>query len=393
MFRRMFLKIAAFFVLAVAAVLALNPPLREKILGRIKYKWFPPKHVPEDRKKIAVLPAAGETISVETALNSRCCSDGTENQRWLHWGMFDNETKLSSEQIEKVLHMGIFPRFTNHRVEVGANGRKLTFSIDNRLSETDRDWAMIESGMQQQAVSLVCAALGVGMVFQNMGKDGTVISDDVYGNVRYRLAPMQPSYEGSYWTTSAPAKEKPWETGNLPDPKREGTTPLIAALTNLRTKRTGNQEVSQSVVGQLLWAARGRTPHLYKSKPWGMTIPFWTDRIEASSVYWVENGEIHQYVNWEDNRPTHSLRKQGNIGQAEMHAFFRNHFPNKQRAVVIGRNDSHARALWEIGYVLLNLLLQAHVLDISYIAVLLDQNNKQLFSSSVIEDPKILIAV
>ena len=28
-------------------------------------------------------------------------------------------------------------------------------------------------------------------------------------------------------------------------------------------------------ISQLLWAARGRTPHYVKSHPWGLTIPTW----------------------------------------------------------------------------------------------------------------------
>lgn len=384
----MFLKIAAFFTIALAVVLTLNAPLREKILGRIKIRLFPPKHIPEEERAVAVLPPEGENTSVETALNSRCCSDNTGNQRWIHWGMFDNETKLSSEQIDRVIRLATIPRFTNHRVEFSADGNILTFSIDNHLSGVERDRAMIESGMQQQAVGLVCAALGVGMVFQNLGRDGTVLSDDVFGNVKFRLGPMRPGYDGTYWTEKAPRSEKSWQRGNLPDPHRKSTTPLVSILKKPKITHTGTQAVSRAVLGQLLWAARGRTPHFYKSKPWGMTIPFWTDRIQASSVYMWKNGTIYEYINWENDRPTHSIRELGPFHLEHLKSRD-NSLVSHQTGFIISRNDRHNRALWEIGYVLTNFLVQARALNISYTAVLLKKDQEKSLQLPSIVDPMV----
>ena len=55
--------------------------------------------------------------------------------------------------------------------------------------------------------------------------------------------------------------------------------------------------------------------------------------------------------------------------------------------IVLGKNEAFNRALWEIGYQLLNLLVQAISLDIPYKAVLLDNKQKKLVTHSGIEDP------
>jgi hypothetical protein len=89
--------------------------------------------------------------------------------------MFDTTKKLSDAQIEKIIHLARIPRFTDKRVEIQSDRNMLTFVIENHASGLLRDWMMVESGMQQQAIGLVCAALGAGMVFRSLGADGTSI--------------------------------------------------------------------------------------------------------------------------------------------------------------------------------------------------------------------------
>ncbi len=38
-----------------------------------------------------------------------------------------------------------------------------------------------------------------------------------------------------------------------------------------------------------------------------MTIPTWTDRIEITTVYALREDRLSRYINWENNRPTHTL--------------------------------------------------------------------------------------
>ena len=172
-------------LLGLAGVSGLNPLSSEFSLRREMKELL--KSALYFLKPTFDLPEGGHNISVETALNSRCTSDYDENPEEFHWGMFDGKKKLSSEQIESVLSLARIPRFTDQRAEIRSERNILIFVVGNQVSGIMRDWMMVESGMQQQAVALICAALGVGMVFRNMGKDGTSISDTDYGTIKIRL--------------------------------------------------------------------------------------------------------------------------------------------------------------------------------------------------------------
>ncbi len=68
-------------------------------------------------------------------------------------------------------------------------------------------------------------------------------------------------------------------------------------------------------------------------------------------------------------------------------------FPLNNCFIVIGKNESFAIALWEVGYQLLNLLLQAHSLDILYQAALLDETQKTLLRRMGVKDPVAVFAI
>ncbi|MBW2123571.1 MAG: hypothetical protein JRH07_17260, partial [Deltaproteobacteria bacterium] len=257
-----------------------------------------PEIPPDSEREIVELPDEGRTVSIEKALNSRCTSDYDEDPRNFHWGMFDRMKRLSEDQVHSVVELARIPRFTALDVGIRAKEGLLTFVIDNHASGIERDWAMIESGMQHQAVGLVCAALGVGMAFRNLGKDGKTLSDGVHATVNIQLDAMKPSYGASFWSDMPPVEKKPWQRGNLPDPARDGTIPLTGALERLKTEKGHGQQPTEESVGQLLWAARGRTPHFYKSRPWGMTVPTWAGEQGISSVYFVSERGVSKYVNW-----------------------------------------------------------------------------------------------
>jgi len=340
------------------------------------------------------LPKKGKTISIETALNSRCTSDYNGNPVKFHWGMFDRTKKLSIEQITKIASLSNqIPRFTEQKVEVQFKKNILTFIVENSKSGIMRDWMMIESGMQQQAVGLICAAMGAGMVFRNLGKDGTSLSDTEYGTIKVKIDPMNPSYSGSFWSNSIPDSiRNPWAKGNLPAPVRDGAKPLLSTLTNLKIENNGSLEVTEKSISQLLWADRGRTPHFYISKPWGMTIPTWAGKQEISSVYFISDYKLHKYTNWDDNRPTHALIELHKI-ESQLHDKLIKLFSANHGLIILGRNEDFSRAFWEIGYQLLNLLLQANSLDISYRAVLLDMAQKTTVAPAGIKDPVALFAI
>ena len=354
-----------------------------KIEGLFK---SPLKLPPDSERDIVELPAEGKTISVETALNSRCTSDYDENPKKFHWGMFDRKKKLSQDQIKSIIDAAQIPRFTDRRVEIQVEDNLLTFIVDNQATGILKDWVMIESGMQQQAVGLVCSALGAGMLFKGIGDDGKEISKTELATVRMKLDAMKPTYNDSFWSKQPPSGRKSWLKGNLPDPERKGDKPLISTLLNLKIQRRNSKRSTDNDISQLLWADRGRTPHYYKSRPWGMTIPVSRGDQNISSVYVVNQGQVLEYENWHKNRPTHSLKKLAKIGHEFQDAMKEVVSPSNNY-IVLGKNENSGRALWEIGYQLLNILLRALTLDLSYEASFLNERHIKMIQIAGIKGP------
>jgi hypothetical protein len=347
------------------------------IFRRIYYKIenmlrSPDKLPPDSEREPFVFPEEGYGTSVEMALNSRCTSDYDGNPKHFHWGMFDKSKKLTEKQIGKLTSYIKVPRFTTHRLEIKTRNNILTFITENQVAGVQRDWLMIESGMQQQATGLVCAALGVGMVFRNMGPDGKNLSKTDHANIKIYLDAMKPSYGKSFWSSSSPSERKPWLQGNLPNPKRIGKTPLITALSELKTQKINSKLATGFEISQLLWAARGRTPHLYKSREWGMTIPTWAGEQHITEIYVVIKQNIYRYINWHKNRPSQRLEFVKEIN-GPLYRDIYSQLPSGNCFIFLKRNELQAKSSWEIGYQLLNMILQAHVLDISYEAILLNQ--------------------
>jgi hypothetical protein len=266
----------------------------------------------------------------------------------------------------------------------------LTFLTDNRATDSQKEKLMVESGMQQQAVGLVCSALGVGTVIKNLGKDGSLVSEEEMATVRIRLDAMRPSYGGALWSEMAPGGGAPWLKGNLPDPVRNSNNSLISTLATLGTSNVGSQVLTEESMSQLLWAARGRTPHLYKTKPWGMTIPTWGGKQDISSVYAISQGTLSEYSNWRNARPTHSLLEPKEMGRYSLHQL-RELFPLNDRFIIIARNEDTNRSLWEVGYQLLNILIQAKALAVRYEAALPDENRKSLLAEAGIKEPVAIV--
>ena len=161
-------------------------------------------------------------------------------------------------QIKSMIDAVQIPRFTDRRVEIQVKDNWLTFIVDSQAPGILKNWVMIKSGMQQQAVGLVCSALGVGMLFKSIGGDGTKISKKDFATVRVKLDAMKPSYNGSFWSSLPPSGRRPWSKGNLPDPERKGDKPLINTLLSLKTQRRNSKRSTENDISQLLWAAKGK---------------------------------------------------------------------------------------------------------------------------------------
>jgi hypothetical protein len=350
-------------------------------LKKIRKRIFKQANLPAgDEKEIATLPPGGYGTSVETSLNSRCCSDYDDDPELFHWGMFDPSKRLSQDTVRTVVQSAQICRFTNHRLEITTDENILTFIADNTLTGIQRNWAMIESGMQQQAVSLACAALGIGVVYISMDDNGTLLSERDLTAARLMIDAMKPSYSGSYWSKQSPTGRRAWLRGNLPDPTRESNTPLLQTLESLQINHHGGRQISDPSISQLLWAARGRTPHLYKSRPWGMTIPVSRGRQDTSSVYLLKNGQLFLYINQIRNRPTHSLQPSLRFGP-ETRSWLIRFLPASKCIIILAANELSGIAFCEIGYQLLNVLVQARALDLQFGAILLDDEQMKIGAS------------
>ncbi len=358
--------------------------------NRIRNRFKKPVELPPDSKRsVTILPDDSAKVSVENALNSRCTSDYDDAPELFHWGMFNRYEKLSVKQINQIAGHIRIPRLTVHPADVRVNSNVLTFVIDNTVSGIQRDWLMIESGMQQQAVCLICAALGVGMVFRNCGKNGSSLSQSAHANVKIKLDAMKPSYGGSYWNTQAPEGFPAPRNGELPEPDRIGRKSLLAVLAHVPACHNSSLPVTETELGQLLWAARGRTPHLYKSRAWGMTIPTWGG-TSLTGLHVVADQRVWTYVNWKNNRPMHSLEP-FNVRARKETGRLSHGLNAGATALVLETKERSGRALWEAGYQLLNILLQAYSLGIGYEPLLLDETRKAEFRKTGIKEPVVAV--
>ncbi|MBZ5688633.1 MAG: hypothetical protein LAP86_26760 [Acidobacteriia bacterium] len=359
-----------------------------KVRGRLKaYSSLPSGGV---EQQVVELPREGERVSVERALNSRCSSDYDNDPEIFHWGMFDTSARLSSNQVDRIVRLAERCRLSERGTRVETDQEALTFSADAAELEHAREARMIESGMQQQAVCLVCAALGAALVFDSQGPDGTYLSNQHFVATKMRLGAMKPSYGKSFWSTAAPENERPWLTGNLPDPKRDSQAPLLMAIEDFQPNRKDGARATLSDVSQLLWAARGRTPHLYKSNPWGLTIPTWQGLQNISSVHVAASSKLYQYVNWKNGRPTHRIEAEATAMEVD---HLQHLAPGTDCFLVLTTDEAHTRALWEVGYQLLNIILQARALGLSYRTQVLSEKDRLGFAGMSRGTPVAMVAL
>ena len=318
-----------------------------------------------------------EVTSIEKVLNSRCSSEFDLEKR--HFGNIVDEqpTEATMKYILGCLNT---PRFSNgqllHWIENGC--LHLGFRDQSDLS-TQR-MLHVESGMQHQAVYLGCASTGVGTCILNQGVNGT-LSVGVVSTAKHLIMKAVGPYGTGKFTTNAPGPRKQFVPGkSLAVPSRDGAGDCLQELPHLSSLNKSDSEVTERDVSQLLWAARGRTPHLIRMHRWrlmwGMTIPTMGGGQSHASIYLLKDEKLYSYVNWTKDfslinrflreklkwtrgNPTHDIRfvKKVNVGSLAH---------GNNAAIFMCQNECTGRALWEIGYMLENVFLQARSLSISF---------------------------
>ncbi|MCW4003672.1 MAG: hypothetical protein NWE95_07160 [Candidatus Bathyarchaeota archaeon] len=322
---------------------------------------------------------AKDIISIEKVLNSRCSSDLETVSEKLHWGTMTDQLPPQSV-IDQVFECCKVPRFSNgDLIQWWKDGYLYTGFKLVEGSDMAR-LLNIESGMQQQAVYLACSAMGLGTCILNQGVNGTVYGEKI-ATGRHMLRVLSSNFEFRKFSEKAPGPQKPFVAGiNINVPLRDGNVECLPELPRLTTSNKMGRKVTEPDVSQLLWAAKGRTPHLIRlhkwKTMWGLTIPTWTGGQDYTSVYLVVADKLYRYVNWTKDftllgkllgeklkwtrgNPTHDIKLLRKINISDQINGF-------EKAIILSQNEKTCRALWEVGYMLENLFLQAKSLAISY---------------------------
>lgn len=312
-----------------------------------------------------------DIISVEKVLNSRCSCDFDRNPKMNHWGTFIRDRSPSAEILEQIVECCRVPQFSSGKLSTWFKDNYLFLGFEKSGDPSKTLMLHVESGMQQEAVYLACTALGLGSCIHNLGIDGTAYGDKI-ATARHMILEKEDSYVPGKFSTAAPGPEKPFKKGkNISEPKRDGHLECLKAMEQLTLSEGTGVHAGETEVSQLLWAAKGRTPHYVKSHPWGLTIPTWGGEQNYTGIYLLKQKKLFEYVNWIPRflrsfqfwralgNPTHDIRF---VKKAE----FPSESDNTKVAIVLSRNENTNRALWEVGYMLENMLLQSRSLGISY---------------------------
>jgi len=308
-----------------------------------------------------------ETISVEKVLNSRCSSDFDGNPKENHWGNFIKDKHPSHEIIERILRCCRVPQYSDGKLLLWFEEEYLFLGFEKTNDLFKTRLLHIESGMQQEAVYLACTALGLGTCIHNLGIDGTEYIDKM-STVRHLILEKANSYETGKFTTAAPGPEKPFKKGkNLTEPKRDSSVECLPELEQLTLFKNTGTQADEKDISQLLWAAKGKTPHYIKSHPWGLTIPTWGGGQNYTNVHLVKENKLFRYINWTIGNPTHDIKFLKSVKICSL-------LDGSNVGIILSRNEKTNRALWEAGYMLENMFLQAKSLGISYKSKVFSKN-------------------
>ena len=338
-------------------------------------------------------------ISVEKVLNSRCSSDFNGNPKKDHWGVFIKDKHPSRRIIDRVLRCCRVPQFSDGKLLLWFENDYLFLGFEKSNDPYKTRLLHIESGMQQEAVYLACTALGLGTCIHNLGINGTEHEDKI-ATTRHLILEKVDSYKNGKFTTAAPGPEKPFKKGkNLSEPNRDGNVECPPELEQLTLFKNTGTQADETDISQLLWAAKGRTPHYIKSHPWGLTIPTWGGGQNYTNVYLVKENKLFRYINWTTRflsaharyaryarylswkigYPTHDIKPLRNVNISD-------YLDGADIAIILSRNEKSNRPLWEVGYMLENMFLQAKSLKISYKSKIFNYNEiKQMTKTGVSE--------
>jgi hypothetical protein len=327
-----------------------------------------------------------DIVSIEKVLNSRCSSDFGGVSRKRHWGTYKN-SQPPQETIKRITRCCEVPQYSSGKLEFWFKEKYMFLGFEKQKAAFEERMLHVESGMQHEAAYLACAALGVGTCIHNLGINGTEYGSKT-ATVRHLIMEMTDPYETGKFTAKAPGPEKPFVVGkNLSAPMRDGEVECLPELERLTLFSKSGSYAKEKEISQLLWAAKGRTPHHVGSRPWGLTIPTWAHGQEYTDVYLVKNGKLFRYINWTEvchlNKPLkRGLRylKWRLYGDSKFHVmgnpthdvkFLRKvdvspQLEEAEVGIILCRNEKTGRALWEVGYMLENMFLQAKSLGISY---------------------------
>ena len=318
-------------------------------------------------------------VSVEKVLNSRCSSDFDGNPKENHWGAFLKDKHPSHEAIEHILRCCRVPQYSDGKLLLWLEDKYLFLGFEKTNDPFETRLLHIESGMQQEAVYLTCTALGLGTCIHNLGINGTEHEDKI-ATTSHLILEKTNSYETGKYTTAAPGPEKPFKHGkNLTEPKRDSNVECLPQLEQLTLSKNTGTQAGETDISQMLWAAKGRTPHYIKSHPWGLTIPTWGGGQNYTNVYLVKENKLFRYINWTTRflgaharyaryarylswkigYPTHDIKPLRNVNISD-------HLDGADIAIILSRNEKSNRSLWEVGYMLENMFLQTKSLGISY---------------------------
>jgi hypothetical protein len=320
-----------------------------------------------------------DTVSVETVLNSRCSSGFDFEAKKSHWGTFINRPP-PKKIVGRVLRCCNTPRFSEGKHLHWFKNGYLFLGFEKPNDPYTERVLHIESGMQHEAVYLACTAQGVGTCIHNQGINGTEYGTKI-ATARHLIKEMADPYKSGKFTTKPPGPEKPFRAGkNLSEPLRDSDVECLPQLEHLKSSNKSGSSATERDISQLLWAAKGRTPHYIRKHVWntlwGLTIPTWGGGQAYTSVYLAKDGKLFRYINWTKefsllNRmflnyakwtrgnPTHDIHPVRNLD-------IRTQLDEAETAIILCRNEKTNRALWEVGYMLENIYLQAKTLGISY---------------------------
>ena len=347
-----------------------------------------------------------DIVSIEKVLNSRCSSEFEGVSKKRHWGTL-KETQPPQETIKRIIRCCKVPQYSCGKLELWFKEKYLFLGFEKQKDPFRERMLHIESGMQHEAVYLACAALGVGTCIHNQGINGTDYEDKI-ATASHVIREMIAPYETGIFTTKAPGPKKPFIKGkNLSSPVRDSEVECLPELERLTLSNKSGASAREKEISQLLWAAKGRTPHYVGFHPWGLTIPTWAHGQEYTDVYLVKDGKLFRYINWTEVYSLSKPLKRGLrylkwrlYGDSEYHVmgnpthdikFLRKVHESPQLegaevGIILCRNEKTGRAFWEVGYMLENMLLQARSLGVSYKSKIFEPDETLQLAGSGVPD-------